>query len=531
VLGAVALVLLIACGNIANLLLARVRDRQREIAMRSAMGAARARIVQQLLAESLMLGVVGGLAGCCLAFLCTPAVLRLIPDSVPRAADAGVDLPVLGFALLVSLLSGVIFGIVPAITASKTDLVSTLKEGGRSDISGHDWIRSAVIVGQVALGIVLTAGAGLLITSFVKLTHADEGFNPSHVLTFLFETPDSRYKDTRPQFYRQYFEKLRALPGVQAAGGSVFLPMTSDGAFLSFVNPERPVPEGQQPNADLTLVSTGYFNTMQVPVLHGRDFSDADDMKSPQVMIVNQAFAQQYFPGEDVLGKKLKPGAGNGSPGGPAWREIVGVVGNTRHWATQREMTPAMYLPASQFPNWCCMYSVVRTSVDPASLEPEIRQLVSSTDRDIPVTQVRTMRDLLSLQLAQPRLAMVLLGAFAGLALTLTVVGLYGVVTYSVSRRTREIGVRLALGAQRSTVLKMVLRDAATLLTVGIVIGLTAAIASASVLKTMLYGTGSRDPLVLAAVCIVLAAAGLLAAYLPALRAAAIEPMKALRTE
>jgi len=466
-----------------------------------------------------------------MAFVLTPVVLRLIGDSVPRAADAGVNLPVLGFALLVSLLSGVIFGIIPAVTASKTDLVATLKEGGRSDTGGYNWLRSALVVGQITLGIVLTAGAGLLITSFVNLTHMAEGFNPDHLLTFSFELPDSIYKSTRPQFYRQYFEKLRALPGVQSAAGSHNLPMTYDLAMISFENPERPAPEGQQPNVDLTFVSTDYFRTIQAPLLRGRDFTDDDDMKSQQVMIVNQAFAQQYFPGEDVLGKRLKPGAANGTTGGPPLREIVGVVGNIRHWATQREMTPAMYLPASQLPNWCCLNSVVRTSVDPMSLEPQVRQLVSSMNGDIPVTDVRTMSELLSLQLSQPRFVMILLGAFAGLALILTVVGLYGVIAYSVSRRTREIGVRLALGAQRSAVLAMVLRDAAILLLAGIGIGTMASLISTPMLRSMLYGATPRDPLVLAVVCISVAFAGLLAAYIPAFRAASVDPTQALRSE
>ncbi|OJV40428.1 MAG: hypothetical protein BGO25_03660 [Acidobacteriales bacterium 59-55] len=531
VLGAVMLVLLIACGNIANLLLARVRDRHREIAMRSALGADRARIVRQLLAESLLLGVAGGIAGCLLAFACTPAVLRLIGDSVPRAADAGVDLPMLGFALGISLLSGVVFGIVPALTASKTDLVSTLKEGGYSDIPSHDWLRSSVIVGQVAVGIVLTVGAGLLITSFVRLTRMDEGFTPDHLLTFTFDLPDATYKDTRSQFYQQYFERLRALPGVQSAAGVHNLPMTYDLAMISFEDPEHPLPKGQQPNADLTFISTDYFHTLQVPLLRGRDFTDSDDMKAPQVMIVNEAFAKRYFPGEDVLGKKLKPGALNGMPGGPPLREIVGVVGNVRHFGVQREMPPAIYLPASQLPNWCCLRSVVRTSVDPMSLEPAVRRLVSSMDPNLPVTQVRTMDELFSLQLAQPRFAMILLGAFAGLALLLTVVGLYGVMAYSVSRRTREIGVRLALGAQRNTVMRMILHDAAVLLLIGTAIGVAASIVSASVLKSTLYGVDPHDPLVLTVVCISVTLTGLLAAYIPSIRAASIDPMKALRTE
>jgi len=531
VLGSVVLVLLIACGNIANLSLARVRDRQREIAMRSALGASRIRIVRQLLAESLLLGFVGGIAGCVLAFVCTPAVLRLIGDSVPRAAKAGVNLPVLGFALALSLLSGAVFGLVPALAASKTDLVSTLKEGGRSDTSNRDWLRSAVIVGQVALGVVLTAGAGLLTTSFVKLMRANEGFNPDHLLTFTFGAPDSADKDRLPQFYKQYFEKLRALPGVQSAGGAHNLPMTNNLAMVSFGNPEHPVPKGQQPNADLTVVSTDYFRTLQVPLIRGRDFTDADDMKAQQVVIVNQAFAQRYFPGEDALGKKLKPGEDNGMAGGPPWREIVGIVGNIRHFATQREMPPAMYLPEGQVPNWCCLRSVVRTSMEPISLEPEVRHLVSSMDRDIPVTDVHTMKDLLSLQLTQPRFAMILLGTFAGLALILTVVGLYGVMAYSVSRRTREIGVRLALGAQRRGVMKMILRDAAILLFIGIAIGLAASLASASVLATLLYGATPRNPLVLFVVCISVALTGLLAAYIPSIRAASIDPMQALRSD
>jgi putative ABC transport system permease protein len=529
ILSAVGLVLLIACGNIANLLLARVRDRRREIAMRTALGAGRTRIVRQLLMESLGLSLAGGAVGCVLAFLCTPAVLRLIGDSVPRAADAGVNLTVLGFGLAAAVVCGIVFGMVPAITASKTDLVTTLKAGGASDMSGHDRLRSGVIVGQVALGIVLTAGAGLLISSFVKRMHQKIGFQPYHLLTFRFETPDNRYKDTRAQFYRDYFTRLRALPGVQSAAGSMFLPMTSDSADVTFQNPEHPMPEGQLPSADISLITPDYFHTMQTPILKGREFVDADTVNAPPVMVINQAFAEKYFPGEEPLGKKLKPGAGD--KGEPPMREIVGVVGNMHRSMTQRNERPAYYLPASQLPGWCCLVSVVRTSVDPLSLEPTVRQLVTSMDADIPVTDVRVMPELMSLQLSQPRFAMVLLGAFAALALLLTVVGLYGVMMYSVSRRTREIGVRLALGAQRAMVVRMVLRDATLLLGMGIAVGLAASLAFASVLKTMLYGTAARDPLVLAAVCAVVAVTGLGSAYLPALRASAIEPMQALRMD
>jgi putative ABC transport system permease protein len=273
-----------------------------------------------------------------------------------------------------------------------------------------------VIVGQVALGIVLTAGAGLLISSFAKLTHQEIGFHPDHLLTFRFETPDARYKTTRPQFYREYFERLRAMPGVQAAAGTLILPMTDDGADITFENPEHPMPKATLPSADISLISGDYFKTMQTPLLKGRDFNDADTVDSPKVMIVNQAFAEKFFAGEEALGKKLKPGVDGGLPGGPPPREIVGIVGNMHGSMTQRRERPAYYLPASQLPDWCCLVSVVRTSLDPHGLEPTVRQLVTSMDKDIPITDVRTMPELMSLQLSQPRFAMVLLGAFAGLA-------------------------------------------------------------------------------------------------------------------
>ncbi|HEX4022754.1 MAG TPA: ABC transporter permease [Acidobacteriaceae bacterium] len=522
VLSAVLLVLLVACGNIANLLLARVRERERELAMRAALGAGRGRIVRQLLVESTMLGFVGGVAGCGLAFAAVPVLLRLIGDNVPRAADAGVNLPVLAFAFAISLLSGIIFGVLPAWTASRRDPVSILKEGGYTHVSGRDWLRSTVIVGQVALGIVLTAGAGLLISSYAKLTHADEGFHSDHLLTFNFDLPDARYKDTRPAFYREYFDRLRALPGVTSAAGSMFLPMTDNDMNSNFEDPEHPVPPGQRPAAKIVLISGEYFHTMQIPLLRGRDFAEADDGKAPQVMIVNHAFVQKYFAGNDVLGKKLRT---------DSIRQIVGVVGDTRQSAMQELAPPIMYLPASQLPRWCCLTSVVRASVDPLSLEPSVQHLVSSMNPELPITDVRTMRDLIGLQLGLPRLATILLGTFAGLALALTIVGLYGVMTYSVMQRTRDIGVRLALGAQRGSILTLVLREAGILLAWGVGIGLTATFAVTSVLRAVLFNTGPRDPLVLTAVCAVVVLAGLLAAYLPAARAAAIDPMVALRSE
>ena len=531
VLGAVVLVLLIACGNIANLLLARMHARQREIAMRAALGAGRRRIVRQLLVESVVLSLSGGMIGCGLAFICTPAILSLIGDSIPRAADAGVDLRVLAFVTSVSFAAAIIFGIIPAVTASKTNLVSTLQAGERTVISDGAWLRSSLVIGQVALGLILAAGAGLLITSFLNSLHASKGFDPNRLLTFNFNLPDTRYQQTRPEFYRQYFDRVRALPGVQSAAGGMFLPMTNNSANLSFVDPEHPTAKGQRSSASLDIVSPQYFRTLQIPLLRGRDFSDRDDTKSLQVMIVNQAFADKYLHGENALGKILKPGAGNGTKQGPAMRQIVGVVGNARYYATQPSPLPVMYLPASQLPNWCCLATVMRTSVAPRSLEPTVRKLVASMDKDVPVTDVHTMRELMSSQLSESRFAMILLSAFAGLAIVLTIIGLYGVMMYSVARRTREIGIRMALGAQRSLLLNMILREAAVLLGTGIAIGLAGAFLSASVLKSMLYGTGSHNPVVLILVSIGVASAGVVAAYIPAHRAASIDPMVALRGE
>jgi predicted permease len=531
VLSAVSLVLLIACGNIANLLLARMRERQREIAMRTALGAGRGRVIRQLLVESLVLSAAGGLAGCCVAFACTPTMLGLIGDSIPRAADAGVDLRILAFAFGISGAAGLLFGLIPAITASKAALVSSLKEGALTASADRDWLRSALIIGQVALGMVLATCAGLLITSFMHLRRADEGFNPDHLLTFSFETPDSRYSETRPEFYREYFEKVRTLPAVQSAAGVLIMPMTADGADISFEDPEHPAAEGQRPGANVTLITQDYFKTMQIPMLQGRDFSGLDNMTSPQVMIVDQAFAQKFFPGENVVGKRIKPGAGNGAGAGPQWREIVGVVGSVRLSATQREMRPEMYLPSAQLSQWCCLHTVMRTSVEPRDLETTARRLVASMDKDIPLTNVRTMQELMYMQLAQPRFAMVLLGVFAALSLILTVVGLYGVMAYSISRRTREIGIRMALGAQRSHVLNKVMREAGAMLAIGITIGVFVSLLSVSVLNSMLYGTGARNPMVLVVVSVIAAITGLIAAFLPARRAASIDPTHALRTD
>jgi putative ABC transport system permease protein len=528
--GAVSLVLLIACANIANLLLARMCERKREIAMRTALGADRRRIIRQLLVESLVLGVVGGITGCVLAFVSTPLLFTLIGRDIPRAENAGVNLHVLAFAMCLSIASALIFGVIPSITASSTRLVSSIKTGGQADTPRRDWLRPSLIVSQVALGLILTAGAGLLIASFMHLRRTHLGFSQDHLLTFMFVLPDSGYAKTRPAFYREYFDKIRQLPGVEAAAGNINLPMTDSEGTASFEESERPTPESERPRADLATISTEYFKTMQMPLIRGRDFADQDDVNSPPVIIVSREFAKRYFPNQDLIGNKIRLA---GMPGGPPspWRQVVGIVGDLRFGATQREVSPAMYVPAAQAIDSCCLYTIIRTRLNPLSLERTAEHLVASMDPDLAITQVSTMEALVSNQLTQPRFAMILLGTFAFLALGLTIVGLHGVMTYTVSRRTGEIGIRMALGAKRSTVLKTILREAAILLGIGMAIGVSVSLASASLMKNMLYGATPHDPLVFGWVVLVVAASGLIAAYFPAFRAASINPIQALREE
>ncbi len=529
--GAVALVLLIACVNIANLLLARMREREREIAMRTALGASGRRIIQQLLVESLLLGAAGGIAGCLLAFASTPLLFALIGREIPRAENAGLNLDVLAFAMCLSIASVLIFGVIPAVSASSTNMASSFRTCGQADTPRLGWLRPSLIVSQVALGLLLTAGAGLLIASFIHLRRTKLGFNPEHLVTFLFVLPDSRYGNARSSFYREYFDKVRALPGVQAAAGNINLPMTDSESSTPFEESERPTSESQRPSAALATVSTEYFRTMEMPLISGRDFADHDDVNAPPVIIVSSSFAKRYFPREDALGKKIRPSGVPDGPGISPWREVVGIVGDLHFGVTQRDVEPAMYVPAAQAIHSCCLYTVIRTQSEPLTLERTVEHLVATMDPELPITQVSTMGELVSGQLTQPRFAMVLLGIFAFLAVALTIVGLHGLITYSVIRRTREIGIRMALGAQRGTVLGTILCEAAILLGIGSTIGIFVSFASASLLENMLYGVTPHEPLVFGSVVLVIAGSGLIAAFFPAARAASIDPLQALREE
>ncbi|HEY6290666.1 MAG TPA: ABC transporter permease, partial [Terriglobia bacterium] len=425
-LGAVGLVLLIACANIANLLLARTAAREREMAVRATLGASRGRVLRQLLTESLLLAMFGGAAGTVLAEYALHFVLPLGGHSIPRLAQASIDGRVLAFSLLLAMLACVIFGIAPALQASKIDLTSSMKEQTRGSTSRHDRVRSALVIAQVTLGLVLVTGAALLVASFLHLETSDLGLKPDHLLTYWFSLPQSQYKaPQQAAFYDQLLDRMRALPGVQSAAGVWPLPLGGDNATVSFDIAERPAAQSNRPYARMAFATPGYFLTVGIPLFKGRFFTEHDDKTSPRVLIVNKAFADKFFPGEDVIGKRITPGAtDSGEKEMP--REIVGVVGSAKLFALDAEAQPIYYFPYRQLP-WMPPVMLLRTAVPPRTLESAIREQMATLDPLVPVFQVRTMEELLSTQVTEPRFHTLLLGCFAGIALLLTMVGLYGV--------------------------------------------------------------------------------------------------------
>jgi putative ABC transport system permease protein len=530
-LGAVGLVLLIACANIANLLLARTANRQQEMAVRAAMGASRGRVIRQLLTESLLLAILGGAAGTLLAEYALGVVLPLGGQSIPRLAQTSIDGRVLGFSLLLTFLTSVFFGLAPALRASKVDFASSLKEGSRASTSKHDRMRGTLVIAQVTLGLVLVTGAGLLMASFLRLERSDLGLKPDHLLTFWFSLPQPQYNTAQQlAFYGQLLERMRGLPGVESAAGVYPLPLGGDDVTVGFNIEERPAATPNWPSARLAFATPDYFRTAGIPLLKGRFFNEHDDASAPRVLIVNKAFADKYFPREDVIGKRITPGWTAPGESGDIKREIVGMVGSAKLFAMDAEPQPTYYFPYKQFA-WMPPPVMLRTAVPPRMLESAVREQMTALDSMVPVFQIRTMEEMLSTQVTEPRFHTVLLGCFAGVALLLTMVGLYGVMAYSVTRRTREIGVRIALGASRSTVLAMVLRQALVLLAAGLVLGLAASLATDRLLQSMLFGVSAVNPAVLGLSGLLVALTGLLAAYLPARRATKVDPMVALRYE
>jgi predicted permease len=531
-LAAVGLVLLIACANIANLLLARSTGRTREIALRAALGATRMRIVRQLVTEAVLLASGGAVLGLLFSSFGTSAMARLYPSNLPRLQEVGIDYRVTLFAMAVALASAILFGLVPALQVARPRLESALKEGGRSGTSGvhHARLRSVLVVAETALGVILLVGAGLLIRSFQRLQHVDPGFNPHGVLAVNFDLPSIRYRNAGSErFNREFFERLRSQPGVKDAGGVMALPLSGHAMSISFDIEGKNIPQRSQPSAGFYVATPRYFETMQIPLLLGRTFEERDQRSSTKVVIVTKSFADKYFPGEDPVGKHIKPGAGD-EPGEAPWREIIGVVADIRSLSLGAPPDPAYYLPLSQLV-WGEPTVLVRTAVDPSSILPAVRDVLRQMDPEIPLYDVRTYDDYVALSVGREKFQTILLGLFAGIALLLTAVGLYGVVAYSVMQRTQEIGIRMALGASPRSVLTMLLRHAAILAGVGIGIGLFGSILLTRFLETMLYGIHARDPLTLLTVCVGLAAVALLASYIPARRATKVDPMIALRYE
>ncbi len=534
-LGAVGLVLLIACANVANLLLARSEGRRQELAVRAALGAGRARLMRQLLTESMLLGVLGAAMGVLLAFWCKDVLVGIIPRDVPRVGEIGIDGWVLAFALLVALGTGVVFGLGPALHATRFHLTDSLKEGRFTTASsGRYRLRRLLVVSEVAVALVLLVGAGLLMRSFLRVTDVDLGFRPESVMTFRMSPPGAAYAngERRAELFRQVIERVETLPGVQSVSASTTLPLTDMGIGLSFsVLGREETAAAEDSVALFDSVSPDYFEAMGIPLLRGRGFTEQDRRQGLGVMLINQAMAQmvrRLHPDVDPMGLRLTISA-DFDENEPGFFEIVGIVGDVRRSITD-EPEPHMYVPFQQ-QTWESMSFAVRTAGDPSSVVGAVRSAVSSVTRDVAAYNFRTLEQYLGNSLAHRLFAMLLLGIFAALAVTLAAVGIYGMLSYSVAERVHEIGVRMALGALRTDVLRFVLRRGLTLTAIGLGIGIVASLVITRVLASFLYETSTADPVTLVGVSLLLVVVALLSCYIPARRATKVDPMVALRYE
>ncbi|CAN5880254.1 ABC transporter permease [soil metagenome] len=533
-LGAVGLVLLIACANVANLLLARAAAREGEIAVRAALGAGRGRLVRQLLTESVLLGLIGGALGLLLAYWGTTLLSALRLEGIPRLDEIGLDGAVVGFTLVVALLTGAIFGLIPALQATRTDLTSTLREGGRGALGGvrGSHARSMLVVSEMALAVMLLIGAGLLIRSFLQLQQVDPGFRTEQALAFDLELPSQSYSEgpQQAEFFRALIERLQPLPGVQAVSAVNILPMANDRFIINFdVEGRDEAPPGERPVLEVRVATPDYFRTMGIPLRRGRAFGDADRADAPPVVVINEMAARRYFPDEDAIGQRIRLGWGPGDDrfaGG----EVVGVVADVRQVGPSEDYVPEIYLPYTQVPV-SDMSVIVRTAGDPLALAGVLRSQVRELDPNLPLSNLRTLDQLVAQSVAQPRFYMLLLTVFAAVALALAAIGIFGVMSYSVAQRTREIGIRVALGAEPQRVLQLVVGRALRLALLGVAVGLLGALALTRLLESLLFGVSTTDPLTFVAVAVLLAAVALLASYLPARRASGVDPIVALRAE
>jgi putative ABC transport system permease protein len=530
-LGAVAFVLLIACANVANLLLARAAVRQKEIALRLALGADRLRLTKQLLVESVMLSLLGGIVGLGLAYAGLNVLTRFIPPDIAHAETIGIDAKVLVFTLVVAVVTGVLFGLAPASQASHFNLNDTLKEGGRDSGAGvrGKRLRSSLVIAEVAVSFILLIGAGLLINSFMHLRNLDPGFRADHLLTMKVDLSDVKYpnRERRITFFEEALRRVRELPGVQSVAVASNLPLTYNGDSMSIGVEGLPDPPPDQ-RADVIYraIGPGYFGTMGIPIVRGRDFTDQDTADTRYVAIIGEKTAQNYWPGQDPIGKRIKPGS---STADAPWREVIGVAKDVRQNDFIAPPKMQMYFSYRQLRDLAPNALVVRTSVDPLSLAMPVRNAIWSVDKDQPVADIDSMDHVVAAAVARQRFSMLLLAIFAGLALVLAAVGIYGVMSYSVAQQTREIGIRMALGAKRSDVLKMTVKQGLKMVGFGLVIGLALSFVLTRVMATLLFGISATDPVTFVSISFVLIAVALLASYIPALRATKVDPMVALR--
>jgi putative ABC transport system permease protein len=532
-LGAVALLLLIACANVANLLLARAASRQKEIAVRLALGATRLRLVRQLLVESVLLGLMGGVAGLLLGWWGVDMMRKLLPVDFPRAQGIGIDFYVLGFTLLVALGTGLIFGLAPALQSTNTDVNEALKENARGSSGSvrRNRVRSLLIISEVALSLVLLICAGLLFRSLMSLQAVELGFRPQKVLTFRLAPSGANFREDAQysNFYEQVAERIKTLPGVKSVGVINTLPL-SKGPTTAFRVDGRPlISRDKWPSVNYRSVSPDYFQAVNVPLLKGRMIDAHDNDSSKLVIVVNQSLVRRDFEGEDPIGKRINLG-GTRSDGQPIWFEIVGVVADVRNLELNAEPTPEIYTSYLQDP-FANMSYVVRSEVEPESLVPAVREAVRQVDKAQPVADVREMEQLVSDASAQPRFNSLLLGIFASLALLLAAAGIYGVMSYAVTQRTHEIGVRVALGAQARDVLRLIIGHGLRLTFIGLALGLLCAMLMTRVMASLLYGVKPTDPWTFIMGAVIFIAVALVACYVPARRATKIDPLIALRYE
>jgi putative ABC transport system permease protein len=530
--GAVGFVLLIACANVANLLLASAATRRKEMAIRTALGASRIRVIRQLLTESMLLAFAGGAIGLLLALWGVVFLTKLLPQNFPRLGEINLDWRVLIFTLLASLLTGILFGLAPALQISRTDVQESLKESGRSAAGGRrqNRLRNLLIVSEVALSVVLLVGAGLLFRSFLQLQAVNTGFTSEQLLTLQLSPAGSNYLQDSDyiSFYKQTMERVSAIPGVVSVGAINTLPLAKGPTSGFQVEGRPPLTRDKWPGLNYRSVSPEYFRTMNIPITQGRAFTERDSETAPLVIIINQASARRDFPGENPIGKRVS--LGTNAEGQTVWWEIVGVVSDIRNNELREEATPEFYLSALQdtFRN---MFLVIRTTVEPAGVAAAVRRATADIDKSAAVSDVKTMDHIVSEAVTQPRFNLVLLGLFSGIALLLSAAGIYGVTAYSVTQRTHEFGIRMALGAQVGDVLRMILKQGMLLISVGIAIGLLAAFALTRLLRTLLFGVSVTDPLTFVVISLLLTAVALLACYIPARRATKVDPLVALRYE